>query len=132
MMPSNAASRRRFLLLSGASVLASCGPRGGLTFVAERPTGGGTVQDILVATTRRRVDGQPVFDKVRVDPPTFAAFEVWVPPQRELRELDRDIAETSLEDEPTNRLLTITGVNLAVAAGLMAAIGDIARFDSPQ
>ena len=31
-----------------------------------------------------------------------------------------------------NRLLTITGVNLTVAAGLMAAIGDIARFDSPQ
>ena len=28
--------------------------------------------------------------------------------------------------------MTITGVNLAVAAGLMAAIGDIARFNSPQ
>ena len=50
----------------------------------------------------------------------------------DLAALDRDIAETSLEDVPTNRLLTITGVNLAVAAGLMAAIGDIGRFDSPQ
>ena len=47
----------------------------------------------------------------------------------DLAALDRDIAETSLEDVPTNRLLTITGVNLAVAAGLMAAIGDIGRFD---
>ena len=46
--------------------------------------------------------------------------------------LDRDIAEDSVEDEDISRLLTITGVNLAVAAGLMAAIGDIARFDSPQ
>ena len=49
----------------------------------------------------------------------------------DLAALDRDIAETSLEDVPTNRLLTITGVNLAVAAGLMAAIGDIGRFDRP-
>jgi transposase len=45
--------------------------------------------------------------------------------------LDRAIAETGLEDVGVNRLLTITGVNLTVAAGLMAAIGDVARFDSP-
>jgi transposase len=30
------------------------------------------------------------------------------------------------------RLLTITGVNLTVAAGLVAAIGDVTRFSSPQ
>jgi transposase len=46
--------------------------------------------------------------------------------------LDREIAETTLDDPAIRRLLTITGVNLAVAAGLMAAIGDIARFKSPQ
>ncbi|MGY4568158.1 transposase [Bradyrhizobium sp. USDA 3256] len=28
--------------------------------------------------------------------------------------------------------MTITDVNLAVAAGIMAAIGDISRFNSPQ
>ena len=28
--------------------------------------------------------------------------------------------------------MTITGINLTVAAGLMAAIGDIGRFKSPQ
>ena len=46
--------------------------------------------------------------------------------------LDREIAETTLDDPAIRRLLTITGVNLAVAAGLMAAIGDIARFKSPR
>lgn len=46
--------------------------------------------------------------------------------------LDRDIAQGALEDEPIRRLLTITGVNLTVAAGLMAAIGSIDRFASPQ
>jgi hypothetical protein len=30
------------------------------------------------------------------------------------------------------RQLTITGVNLIVAAGLVAAIGDVRRFTSPQ
>ena len=46
--------------------------------------------------------------------------------------LDHDIAQDALEDEAIRRLLTITGVNLAVAAGLMAAIGIVARFSSPQ
>jgi transposase len=46
--------------------------------------------------------------------------------------LDREIAESTLDDGAIRRLLTITGVNLTVAVGLMAAIGDIARFKSPQ
>ena len=50
----------------------------------------------------------------------------------DLAVLDHAIAESALENAAINRLLTITGVNLTVAAGLMAAIGDIARFDSPQ
>ena len=50
----------------------------------------------------------------------------------DLAQLDCDIAQDALEDEEIQRLLTITGVNLAVAAGLMAAIGSIERFKSPQ
>lgn len=42
------------------------------------------------------------------------------------------IAQAAIEDSAVNRLMTITGVNLAVAAGIMAAIGDISRFNSPQ
>lgn len=61
---------------------------------------------------------------------------------RHLRELDRlgedltaldtDIAQAAIEDPSVRRLLTITGVNLTVAAGLVAAIGDVRRFASPQ
>ena len=50
----------------------------------------------------------------------------------DLEVLDREIAEGALDDGAINRLLTITGVNLTVAAGLVAAIGNIARFKSPQ
>ena len=46
--------------------------------------------------------------------------------------LDREIAQGALDDAAIRRLMTITGVNLTVAAGLMAAIGDIDRFNSPQ
>jgi transposase len=50
----------------------------------------------------------------------------------DLAQLDRGIAHDALEDEETQRLLTITGVNLAVAVRLMAAIGSIERLKSPQ
>ncbi|MGH9772254.1 MAG: transposase, partial [Candidatus Acidiferrales bacterium] len=50
----------------------------------------------------------------------------------DLGALDREIAESVLDDVAINRLLTISGVNITVAAGLVAAIGDIGRFPSPQ
>jgi transposase len=46
--------------------------------------------------------------------------------------LDRDIAQTAVDDPAVKRLLTITGVNLIAAAGLVAAIGDVRRFPEPQ
>src|SRR5215475_11081995 len=62
--------------------------------------------------------------------------------ERHLRELDRlsedlgvldtQIAQAGSADPAVKRLLTITGVNLIVAAGLVAAIGDVRRFTSPQ
>src|SRR3954471_20250840 len=50
----------------------------------------------------------------------------------DLAVLDRDIGETVVENPEVKRLLTIAGVNVTVAAGLVAAIGDIHRFSSPQ
>ena len=46
--------------------------------------------------------------------------------------LDKEIAVDSLDDRSIARLITITGVNLTVAAGIVAAIGDVHRFSSPQ
>ena len=37
-----------------------------------------------------------------------------------------------IEDPSVKQLLTITGININVAAGLVAAIGDVRRFSSPQ
>jgi transposase len=46
--------------------------------------------------------------------------------------LDKEIAQTAIGEPAVKRLLTITGVNLIAAAGLVAAIGDVRRFPDPQ
>ncbi|MGG5891054.1 IS110 family transposase, partial [Falsiroseomonas sp. HC035] len=50
----------------------------------------------------------------------------------DLAVLDREIGEATQGDPAVRRLLTITGVNLTVAAGLVAAIGDVKRFGGPD
>lgn len=40
-----------------------------------------------------------------------------------------DQLEDAIEDSAVNRLMIITGVNLVAVAGIMAAIGDISRFN---
>jgi transposase len=50
----------------------------------------------------------------------------------DLSVLDREIAQATVDDPAIKRLLTITGVNLIVAAGLLAAIGDVRRFRNPE
>jgi transposase len=46
--------------------------------------------------------------------------------------LDREIGVAVVDKPAVKRLLTIAGVNATVAAGLVAAIGDVRRFSSPQ
>jgi transposase len=50
----------------------------------------------------------------------------------ELTALDRAIAERALSDDRIRRLMTIPGVDVVVAAALVATIGDIDRFDDPR
>lgn len=50
----------------------------------------------------------------------------------DLAVLDRAIGEATIDSPVVRRLLTVTGINVTVAAGLAAAIGDVSRFSSPQ
>lgn len=64
------------------------------------------------------------------------AIEVW------LAELDRlgldlarsdaSLAKAGLDDDRVRRLMTISGINLTIAVGLIAAIGEVSRFSSPE
>ncbi|WP_456777264.1 MULTISPECIES: transposase [unclassified Bradyrhizobium] len=40
-------------------------------------------------------------------------------------------ARSRIDNSGVNRLITVTGANLSVAAGIVAAIGDPSRFNSP-
>lgn len=46
--------------------------------------------------------------------------------------VERDIARVALADTSVRRLMTIPGVDMVVAVGLMAAIGKIERFANPD
>jgi transposase len=50
----------------------------------------------------------------------------------ELRGVERDIARRALEDAAVRRLMTVPGIDMVVAIGLAAAIGDVNRFASPE
>lgn len=49
-----------------------------------------------------------------------------------LRTVDTKLIELASDSLDVKLLMSLPGVNVTVAIGLMAAIGDIARFDSPQ
>jgi transposase len=49
-----------------------------------------------------------------------------------LKGVERDIARAALADPNVTRLMTIPGIDMVVAVGLMAAIGQIERFANPD
>lgn len=50
----------------------------------------------------------------------------------ELAELDRDIAIEAIDDQDVARLMTVPGVDVTVAIAVVAAVGNFARFPSPD
>jgi transposase len=50
----------------------------------------------------------------------------------ELSALDGELAQVALADPAALRLMTVPGVDMTVALGVVAAIGDVTRFRSPQ
>ena len=50
----------------------------------------------------------------------------------ELAEVDKSLAQKALDEPQVKRLMTITGVNATVGMSVLAAIGDIHRFSSPE
>jgi transposase len=51
---------------------------------------------------------------------------------RDLTALDQALAERALQDDRVRRLMTVGGVHMTVALGVLAAIGNIARFSAPE
>ncbi len=49
-----------------------------------------------------------------------------------LKDVDADVARHAMNDPLIRRLMTLPGVDIHVASGVAAAIGDIHRFSDPQ
>jgi transposase len=49
-----------------------------------------------------------------------------------LKSVEADIANAAMSDRVVRRLMTLPGVDMTVASGVAAAIGDIRRFTNPQ
>ena len=50
----------------------------------------------------------------------------------ELAAVDRDIALQAIDDPAAARLMTVPGIDVAVAVSLLAAVGDFSRFPDPD
>jgi transposase len=50
----------------------------------------------------------------------------------DLRTIEREIAREALADADTKRLMTIPGIDMVVAVGVLAAIDSVGRFESPD
>ena len=50
----------------------------------------------------------------------------------ELERIEATLAKAALGDECVRRLMTVTGINLTIAVGLIAAIGDVSRFSNSE
>jgi transposase len=50
----------------------------------------------------------------------------------DLRVVEREIAHEALADADTKRLMTVPGIDMVVATGLLAAVGPVARFAGPD
>lgn len=50
----------------------------------------------------------------------------------DLRVVEREIARDALADGDTKRLMTVPGIDMVVATGLLAAIGPVERFAGPD
>ncbi|MGY4606634.1 transposase [Bradyrhizobium sp. USDA 4474] len=51
---------------------------------------------------------------------------------KQLSEIDKVVAQQALDDPRALKLMTIPGVSSVVASSVLASIGDIARFQSPD
>ena len=50
----------------------------------------------------------------------------------DLRVVERDLARHALADQNSRRLMTIPGIDMVVALGMLAAVSDVGRFARPQ
>jgi transposase len=88
------------------------------------------VADLFGVEGRTWLEGQQLADEERETVASCLRQIEFV--EAELESVDKQLAAFAVASEEARRLMTITGVGVGTATTLMAAIGDISRFDSPR
>ena len=85
---------------------------------------------LFMGPRRRWLDDQPLAEHER------SAVNRWLVAldamEKELTAAEAAIASACLGDDRVRRLMTIGGINMAVAAGILSAIGDVSRFAAAE
>lgn len=83
---------------------------------------------LFMAPGRKWLEEQPLAEDER------AAVDGWLAAlnslEQELAEAEQGLATACLGDDRIRRLMTVGGINMSVAAGVVSAIGDVSRFAS--
>ena len=86
--------------------------------------------DLFSGRGRGWLAKQPLEDRER------AAVDSWLAELDrlgvELERIEATLAKAALGDKCVRRLMTVTGINLTIAVGLIAAIGDVSRFSNSE
>ena len=106
------------LVLAGTLVLADCTPRGAVT-VDRSAAGVGSVERILVATSRTASAGPEIYGRQRSAALGFARLDVSVPPDRAPGTLT---FPDDLPADPRTDFVTLDAARIADAQGFAAAV----------
>ena len=86
--------------------------------------------DLFSGRGRGWLAKQPLEDQER------AAVDSWLAELDrlgvELERIEATLAKAALGNKCVRRLMTVTGINLTIAVGLIAAIGDVSRFSNSE
>lgn len=86
--------------------------------------------DLFSGRGRGWLAKQPLEDRER------AAVDSWLAELDrlgvELERIEATLAKAALGNKCVRRLMTVTGINLTIAVGLIAAIGDVSRFSNSE
>ena len=107
--------------------LAACGSHGELAFAPEAAQVG-TVERVLVSTTRAPTEGALLFGSARSSKPNYARFEVSVPPQHDFGTISFPKGSNA---DPTTDFLVVSNRQLPDTAAFTRAINDDLVQTSP-
>ena len=105
--------------------LASCGSRGEIGFLPNSAPAT-SVETVIVSTARQPTAAQPIYTASRADQPSFARFDISVPPQREFGTVTYPTPDAP---DPATDFLVVSADRLPDEGSFVSAINQAVDAD---